>query len=158
MSSGDAMAHAAASIAVRDGCVGALRMPWDEHRQRGLIRIGVVLVMLASYALAMTYRGDLVSLLLWAYGPVGQFAPAVVATLYWRRATGAGVAAGLIAGTAVVTIGSAFSGVLPWPEVHAGAYGLAVNVVCLVAVSLLGRPGGGDEFLQVAGTSRSASD
>ena len=150
MSSGDAMAHAAASILVRDGCVSALRMPWDEHRQRSVIRAAVVVVMVASYALAVTYRGDLVSLLLWAYGPVGQFAPAVVATLYWHRATGAGVACGLLAGAAVVTLGSAVPAWLPWPAVHPGVYGLLANVACLVGVSWATRDAGDPAYLRVA--------
>lgn len=136
MSSGDAMAHAAASIAVRDGCISAFGLGWDEQRQRRAIQFAVVAVMVAAYALALTYQGDLVSLLLWAYGPVGQFAPAVVATLYWRRATGPGVVAGLIAGAAVVTAGSVGREWLPWP-VHEGIYALVANVVALVAVSLV---------------------
>ncbi len=49
MSSGDAMVHAAASIAVRDGLVESLGMRFDERRQRTVIRWGVVLVMLAAY-------------------------------------------------------------------------------------------------------------
>jgi SSS family solute:Na+ symporter len=150
MSSGDAMAHAAASIAVRDGCVSALRLGWSEQRQRTFIRVAVVIVMLASYVLAVTYRGDLVSLLLWAYGPVGQFAPAVVATLYWHRATGAGVACGLLAGAVRVSVGSAAPWLLPWPSLHAGLYGLVAHIFCLVAVSLMTRPADDADYLKTA--------
>ena len=104
MSSGDAMAHAAASIAVRDGFVHALGLRLDERRQRNWIRLGVLLVMVASYLLTVTYNQDLVALLLYAYGPIGQFAPVVVATLYSRRATGHGVFAGLLAGSALTVL------------------------------------------------------
>ena len=90
MSSGDAMAHAAASIAVRDGWVRCLGRTLDAERERRWIQWGVVAVMVAAYAVAMLYRGSLVQLLLWAYGPVVQFAPAVVAALYWPRANGPG--------------------------------------------------------------------
>ena len=135
MSSGDAMAHAAASIVVRDGLVQALGLEFDEQRQRMWIRLVVVGVMVVSYVLAITYRGDLVNLLLWAYGPVAQFAPAVVATLYWRRATGAGVLAGLVGGAAVVTVASAIPMWKPFPSIHPGIYGVVVNVILVVIVS-----------------------
>jgi len=135
MSSGDAMAHAAASIMVRDGAVEGLGVKLDPAAQRTAIRVCVVLVLVASYALAVTYKGDLVSLLLWAYGPVGQFAPAVVATLYWRRATGAGVFAGLLGGAAMTVLFTWKPDLRPW-ELHGGIYGLAVNLLLLIGVSL----------------------
>jgi SSS family solute:Na+ symporter len=153
MSSGDAMAHAAASIAVRDGMVKALGLGWDEQRQRGWIRVAVIVVIVASYVLAVTYRGDLVNLLLWAYGPVGQFVPAVIAALYWRRATGTGVLAGMLAGGAVGTVASAIPAWKPFPDVHPGLYGVAVNVIVLLAVSLATRsrdPGHDADFLATA--------
>ncbi|MCP3978017.1 MAG: sodium:solute symporter family protein [bacterium] len=152
MSSGDAMAHAAASIAVRDGLVESLRMKLDSATQRSVIRAAVVVVLIASYILAVTYRGDLVNLLLWAYGPVGQFMPAVVAALYWRRATGPGVLAGLLGGAAVTILLNAAPGLKPWPW-HNGIYGLLVNVPLLVLVSLATRSSSterDDKFLKIA--------
>ena len=154
MSSGDAMVHAAASIAIRDGGVRACGWKIDEHQQRRWIRWAVVGVMIASYLLAMLYRGDLVSLLLAAYGPIGQFFPVVVATLCWRRATGAGVLAGLVAGGLVTVLFTIWGDLRPWPDIHAGIYGIAVNTPLLVLVSLL--TGGSDsrrddEYLAVAG-------
>ena len=95
----------------------------------------MVVVLIGAYLLAVFYRGDLVSLLLWAYGPVGQFFPAVVATLYWKRATGAGVLAGLLAGGAVTVIFTLNAAWQPWP-LHAGIYGVVLNVVLLIVVSL----------------------
>jgi SSS family solute:Na+ symporter len=134
MSSGDAMVHAAASIAVRDGGVKALGWKLDDAAQRTWIRWAVVVVMLASYLLAVAYRGDLVSLLLWAYGPVGQFFPAVVATLYWKRATGSGVLAGLLGGGVVTVFFTLYPALRPWP-LHAGIYGVVINVALLFVVS-----------------------
>jgi SSS family solute:Na+ symporter len=153
MSSGDAMVHAAAAIAVRDGLVEACGLELDPERQRAAIRAAVVAVMIGAYLLAISYRGDLVSLLLWAYGPVGQFAPAVVATLYWRRATGPGVLASLLGGAAVTILLTALPACKPWP-LHNGIYGIVVNLALLVTVSLAtGRRRGpaDDEFLAVAG-------
>jgi len=135
MSSGDAMAHAAASIAVRDGMVQGARIKLDAATERTWIRIAVVAVVVTAYALAVSYKGELVSLLLWAYGPVGQFAPAVAATLYWKRATGAGVLGGLLAGCLVTTLLVIFPSARPFP-LHAGIYGFVANVLLVVLISL----------------------
>ncbi len=150
MSSGDAMAHATASILVRDGAVTAFGWRPSARVERRVIRIVLVLVVLASYLVSVRYQGALVALLLYAYGPVTQFAPAVVATLFWRRATGAGVLAGLVAGIAVNILFAARPDLRP-VGLHAGLYGLAVNVLVLAAVSLATpRDAGADEFLTAA--------
>jgi len=152
MSSGDAMAHAAASIAIRDGLVEALGRRYDEERQRSLIRITVFVLMVAAYVLAVTYKGDLVTLLLYAYGPIGQFAPVVLATLYCRRATGWGVLTGLLAGSAMTVLFGLRPDLKPFP-LHPGIYGLIVNVSLLVVVSALTQRQVSDRdetFLEVA--------
>ena len=155
MSSGDAMVHAAASIAVRDGGVRALGMNLDDRQQRLWIRGAVVIVLVAAYLLAVLYRGDLVSLLLWAYGPVGQFFPAVIATLFWKRATGAGVLSGLLAGGAVTVLFTLDGALRPWP-LHAGIYGVVINVVLLIVVSMATSRSlktQDQDYLDVAGTA-----
>lgn len=81
------------------------------------------------------FGDSIVGLLLFAYGPVTQFAPGLVATLYWRRATAPGVLAGLVLGIAVNLVFARWGELRPVP-LHAGVYGLAVNVLTLVAVSL----------------------
>ncbi len=152
MSSGDAMAHAAASIAIRDGLVEALGRRYDEERQRSLIRITVFVMMIVAYVLAVTYRGDLVSLLLYAYGPIGQFAPVVVATLYVRRATGWGVLTGLLAGSAITVFFGLRPDLKPFP-LHPGIYGLIVNLTLLLVVSALTQrqvSRRDDDFLEIA--------
>jgi SSS family solute:Na+ symporter len=156
MSSGDAMAHAAASIVVRDGVVRALGRTLDAAVELAAIRVSVVVVMVVSYAVAVVYEGSLVSLLLSAYGAVVQFMPALVATLCVSRASGRGVLAGLVGGAAV-TIGFTLWPELRWFEVHAGAYGLAINVLLLSAVSWFDGPGEGAEWLKVASTEAPAS-
>ena len=88
MSSGDAMAHAAGSIAVRDGWYAARGRRDTAGAERRLIRWAIVAIMLVSYLFAVVYEGSLVALLLAAYGGVVQFAPAVTASLYWKRARG----------------------------------------------------------------------
>jgi solute:Na+ symporter, SSS family len=148
---GDAIAHAAASIGVRDGLVAALGLRFSPEIERRLIRIGIVLVMIAGYFVAILLGDSIVPLLQFAYGPITQLAPAVVATLYCRRATGPGLLAGLVLGIAVNMWLAAYPGDRPWP-IHAGIYGLVVNAAALVLVSLLTRPrlAEADEFLSAA--------
>ena len=159
MSSGDAMAHASASILVRDGWVTALGRPVGPGRERLLIRILLVVVMISSYALAVTYRGSLVDLLLYAYGPVVQFAPAVVATLYLRRATGSGLLAGMIVGIVMNITFAKWADLRPWP-LHAGIYGLAANMLVVAVVSAFTQSAPREEeerYLEVArGSNESA--
>ncbi len=83
---------------------------------------------------------------------MGQFAPVVAATLYWRRATGIGVIAGLVAGASVITLLVISPDWRPWP-LHAGLYGFAANVAVLVSVSLVTgqhAPHAEDRFLAIA--------
>lgn len=135
MSSGDAMAHAAASIAVRDGYRTALSRALTPAAERRAIRAALFVVIALAYAVAVGYEGSLVKLLLTAYGAVVQFAPGVVCALYVPRASARGVLAGLLLGSLTTLL------FVVWPElrpysVHAGLYGLAVNLSCIVLGSL----------------------
>jgi SSS family solute:Na+ symporter len=135
MSSGDAIVHAAASILVRDGWMTALGKRLSPERERTVIRWLVPAVMIVSYVIAVLYSGSLVRLLAYAYGPVTQFAPGIVATLYWRRATGVAVFAGMLVGIAVDLALIAQPDWSPF-GVHEGLYAVAANALVLVAVSL----------------------
>jgi SSS family solute:Na+ symporter len=150
MSSGDAIAHASASILVRDGLVTGLGRDLDSRSQRRVIRWFVLLVMLAAYSLALSGGSTLVGLLLYAYGPIVQFMPAVVAAMYVRRATGPGVLAGLVAGIGT-NILLVVSPELRPVALHAGLYGLVANVAALTLVSALTAGSRDDErFLEAA--------
>jgi SSS family solute:Na+ symporter len=159
MSSGDAMAHAAASVIVRDGLVTAAGRSLDPVAERRAIRWAVVGVMLAAYLLAVVYRGSLVMLLLSAFGAVVQFTPGVLATLYSRRASGRAVLAGLLLGSAVTVTFVLAPAWRPLP-LHAGLYGLTANLLALVLGSR-GAAGPGPEaeaFLeQAAGAGSGAA-
>ena len=88
-----------------------------------------------AYALIHTVPDrTLVSLLLTAYGLIDQLAPPVYAALFWRRATTAGVFAGLGAG-ALVTVFFIFYPELRPLEIHEGVLGVIVNTIVLVLVS-----------------------
>jgi SSS family solute:Na+ symporter len=157
MSSGDAMAHAAASILVRDGLARAAGLKMDAAGQRTAMRWSLVLLIVASYIVAVLYKGSLVYLLLTAYGGVVQFAPAVVATLVLRRVNGPAVLAGLVVGALVTVLLIVWPDLRPW-EVHAGMYGLAANVLVMSVISWLAkgdRTSLDEEFLRTAGQPES---
>lgn len=135
MSSGDAMAHAAAAIAVRDGVVRGLGRELSSAQELRAMRVATVLLMIAAYGVAVVYQGSLVGLLLSTYGAVVQFFPTVVATLLWRRATGPGVLSGLVVGAVVTTVFVVAPELKPW-DVHHGLYGLLAHLPVLVGVSL----------------------
>jgi len=152
MSSGDAIVHASASILVRDGLVRSLGRKLEPGAERRAIRVAVVLMALLAYGMAVKTEQAIAVLLLYAYGPVVQFTPAVIATLYWRRATGHGVLWGLLAGLATNVLFEVAPDWRPFP-LHAGLFGLAVNVATLAIVSLAARnraASATDEFLAVA--------
>ena len=111
----------------------------DERTQRTLMRVLVVVIGGAAYALALNPGASLVQLLASAYGIVSQLAPPVVAGLYWRRATTAGVVTGLVAGWATAGFFFLNPALRPY-GMHEGILALLVHVPVLVAVSLLTRP------------------
>ena len=137
MSTGDALLHGAASVVVEDGVQPFREL--SDSGQRLLIRILVVAVGGVAYLFALVEGFSLVDLLLASYGIICQYMPAMVAALYWRRATTAGVVSGLLAGSAV----SVFFFLMPELKplgMHEGILGLIVHIPVLLTVSLRGTP------------------
>jgi SSS family solute:Na+ symporter len=135
MSTGDALLHAAASV-VEDGTSSFRRH--SAHQRPVLVRGRVRLVGTAAYAAALDPDSSLVLLLAAGYGIISQFAPPVVAALYWRRATTAGVVSGLVAGAGTAIFFWLNPELAPY-QIHQGILGLAVHVPVLVGVSLATR-------------------
>ncbi|MDH5588765.1 MAG: sodium:solute symporter family protein [Gemmatimonadota bacterium] len=137
MSTGDALLHAAASVVVEDG-VTPFKALSDGHQQF-LMRGVVLAVGGVAYWAAVGGGSSLVALLATAYGIIAQLAPPIVAALYWKRATTAGVISGLLAGW--ITAGLFYYEVVARPlGMHEGILGLLVHVPVLVLVSLATRP------------------
>ena len=137
MSTGDALLHATASVAVEDGVRPFLAM--SEHTQRWLIRVLMVLAGAVAYFFAVSEGQSLVVLLLTSYGVIAQLAPPVVAALFWARATTVGVLTGLIAGAGTALFGFFNPELIPW-GLHEGVMGLIVHVPVLIGVSWLTKP------------------
>ncbi|MDH3270661.1 MAG: sodium:solute symporter family protein [Gemmatimonadota bacterium] len=133
MSTGDALLHASASVFVEDGVAKFVDL--DEKMQRRLMQLLVLFTGAVAYVFAQDPDSSLVLLLASAYGIISQFAPPVIAALYWRRATTAGVVAGLIAGAATAFFFWQNPDLKPF-DMHEGILGLLVHVPVLVTVSL----------------------
>jgi SSS family solute:Na+ symporter len=100
-----------------------------------LARAMVILLGATSLGLAIHGSSTLVSLLLTGYAMVTQCFPGVVLGLYWKRATGAGVFTGMVAGvlTAVLLMSTHLD---PLLGLNAGFVALCINFVVTVAASL----------------------
>ena len=131
-------------------------------------RVAIVMLALMAYAYYRVAAGaeNLAATGLLAFAAVAQFAPALIAALYWRSASRRGVAVGLLGGFAVwlytlllpaVSRSSAWlqQGPFGWdwlrpqalfhlsgwdPVMHGTFWSLLVNVGCLVFISLRFRP------------------
>jgi SSS family solute:Na+ symporter len=150
MSTGDALLHAGASVAVEDG-VGRFTT-LDDRQQRILMRALVVGMGAVAYFFALYQGVSLVVLLLSSYGIIAQFTPPLVSALYWKRATTPGVVAGLVSGTVVTLFFFFFGQLRPW-DLHEGILGLLVHIPVLVIVSLRTRdpyPEKAEAFLAAA--------
>jgi SSS family solute:Na+ symporter len=139
MHTGDAIMHAAGTVAVRDGLVPWWPRPLDDRRQRMLIRLAILAITAVAYYFAVASQVSLVSLLLGSYGGVAQIFPTLIAAFYWKRATAAGAFTGLLAGIGLSSLLLLFPAWRPLP-LHEGIYGLCLNVLLLVGVSLLTKP------------------
>ncbi|MFT5290834.1 MAG: SSS family solute:Na+ symporter [Candidatus Paceibacteria bacterium] len=142
MSSGDAILHASASILVRDGWISGCGKELDPEAERRAVRMLLVPILAGAYWMAVGGGQSLVDRLVLAYGPVGQLAPVVVAALCWRGATRSGALAGLLGGTVVTVFFSLRPDFRPF-AIHAGLYGIVLNVGLLVLVSKLTKPADG---------------
>ena len=136
MSTGDALVHGAASIAVEDVYSGVSDTTMNQRAKRTVIRWVAVCVGVLAYIIALDTDLSLVAILLLAYGAVVQLAQPVYAAFLWRGATAAGVTAGLLTGITV-------TGLLVFkPEwrpfdLHEGLVGLVANLAVFVVVSLM---------------------
>ncbi|WP_163575518.1 sodium:solute symporter family protein [Halomonas faecis] len=135
MSTAANLAHTSATILVRDigqHLPACRNLP--DHKALKLTRLGVIIVSLAAYLLALANPGSLVALLLGAYGIVVQLLPMLLGALFWRRASRSAAFTGLAIGAAV-TLFYQFGGDAPFGW-HAGFCGLMINTVIFIAMSL----------------------
>ena len=100
-----------------------------------LAKVMVVVVTALAMYFAIYSSTTLVGLLLFGYSGVTQFFPGVVLGLFWKRATAAGVSAGLVMGIGVGML-LFFTKHDPYMGLNAGFVALCLNFVVTTVVSL----------------------
>lgn len=138
MSTGANLAHTAASIVVRDFISVVKKEKLRDSTAVAMTKWSVVIISVLAFVLAVLNVQTIVQLFLIAYGIVIQFLPITLATLFWQRANFAGAMAGIIGGLIVSVY---FTFIQPAPfDIEPGLWGLAVNCVLMVVISLLTKP------------------
>ncbi|GIW50894.1 MAG: pantothenate permease [Gemmatimonadales bacterium] len=156
MSTGDALVHGAASMAIEDVYRPLAQKRVGDEERRTLIRRLALVTGVVGFVIALTSGRSLVGLLLVAYGAIVQLAPSVYAAFLWRRATAAGVVSGLVIGTLITGLLVVFPELRPF-GIHEGLVGLALNLATLVIVSLLTRTPDGAHTSRWLAVSRGLS-
>ena len=137
MSTASNLAHTSASIFARDVLYPLPKFNrMNEHQMLLTTRIGVIIVSILAYALAMAKIPTLAALLLAAYGIIVQLFPMLVGALWWKKATTPAAISGLVVGS-ILALYFQLSGNSPFGW-NGGFVGLIVNTIVFVGVSLKG--------------------
>ncbi|WP_096438653.1 sodium:solute symporter family protein [Alteribacter populi] len=112
---------------------------WDNSTANKWTRVIIFPIMGFIIApISIMEPASLVYILLIGYGFIGQAFPSIVGMFFWARATKHGAFWGLFGGFVVTVI---FSFFYPHPfGIHAGVWGLVVNMSVFVMVSFMTKP------------------
>ncbi|OYT47620.1 MAG: sodium:proline symporter [Desulfurococcales archaeon ex4484_42] len=149
MSTIDQQAHAISVLTARD-IVEGLGIKISESTAINLGRVVIVLSLIIAYIFALQKPEFLAYIGAVATSGTAQFLPLLLGVLFWKRATKAGALAGLIGGT-LVTIWMQFASP---PQIKAlgimsGWWGLLVNVILFITVSLITKPVNYEKVLKI---------
>ena len=139
MSSSDAITHGASVSFGRDICK-AIYSKIPENIELWIMRGAVFGVGAIAYLIAIFGSEGLIQLLLGAYGPIAQLAPAVYSSLFFRKANALSIIIGLILGVCITIYYQYFAGYSLY-DLHAGLIGLIVNVIAVFVISCLYKQG-----------------
>ncbi len=95
---------------------------------------------LVSFWAALTIKGFMVIITTLAGGGFLQLLPCVLAALFWRRSTAAGVTSGLVVGTVLCSLWTLKVVPCLGGSTMAGIWGVLVNMALVVIVSLVTTP------------------
>ncbi len=135
MSSSDAITHGASVSFGRDICK-SIYQGMSEKVELWIMRFAVFFVGGVAYFLAIFGSEGLIQLLLGAYGPIAQLAPAVYASLFFKKANANSVVLGLILGVVVTIYFQYFSNSAPF-DYHPGLIGLVFNTATVIGGSFV---------------------
>lgn len=111
--------------------------------QKALVRVGRIAILvfaLVAYFMSVFIPGLLVSIgLVTLIGTAQVFIP-VVGSLFWKKSSVAGAAAGLLAGVILLSLFTFIPGFKVPFGMHSGLFSLIVNLVLFVVVSVITPP------------------
>lgn len=118
--------------------VGHFKPALSQRQALTVSRVGLVLFACIAVGITLMQKGSLVSILLGAYSAIGMLAPGVFLGFIDRRTHSIGVAAGIVAGFAVLLLPVSSTWLAQhWPSVEPGLVAMAVNALITVVVSRL---------------------
>ena len=132
---GSALLLGGASVITKNVAGDAFGIATSDRARMMLTRVLVIVVAVLALGVWLIAKRTVVELLLLYYNGIAQFAPGVIATFVWTRATAWGVGTGIAAGLAVAVPLAALN-VTPL-GINAGLVGLAANVAVMVLLSLV---------------------
>ena len=135
MSSSDAITHGASVSFGRDICK-AVYSDLSENTELWIMRFAVFLIGAIAYFLAIFGGEGLIQLLLGAYGPIAQLAPAVYCSIFFRKVNATSIIVGMIFGVVVNTYYQYFSSNAPY-DMHPGLIGFFVNIFIVITLSFV---------------------
>ena len=135
MSSSDAITHGASVSFGRDICK-AIYSKIPENIELWIMRGAVFGVGAIAYLIAIFGSEGLIQLLLGAYGPIAQLAPAVYSSLFFRKANALSIIIGLILGVCITIYYQYFADNSLY-DLHAGLIGLIINVIVVFVISCM---------------------
>ena len=135
MSSSDAITHGASVSFGRDICK-AIYSKIPENIELWIMRGAVFGVGAIAYLIAIFGSEGLIQLLLGAYGPIAQLAPAVYSSLFFRKANALSIIIGLILGVCITIYYQYFADNSLY-DLHAGLIGLIINVIVVFVISCI---------------------
>ena len=140
MSTANSQIHAASTVVTKDFYHRYARPDAPDHRLRQVGRYALVIYSILAYLLTLVSPGLLITVGLIAFGGSAQLIVPTCGALFWKRANGPGAITGLVAGL-LVTVGLQFIPVIESPlGLDPAMWGLAVNTILFVSVSLLTAP------------------
>ncbi|ARS90355.1 sodium:solute symporter family protein [Natrarchaeobaculum aegyptiacum] len=141
MSSSDSMLLSGSSYFTRDLYRPYVNADLTERREDLLARVGVVVFATGAFLASLWNPATLFELGDAAFSGFAQLALPVIAALYWRGTTRAGITAGILA-SQVFYLSSLFVAVVPatYAGWSAGLVGMGVGLLVTVGVSLVTAP------------------
>lgn len=112
------------------------REPTAGQRERRWSQLVCLVAGVAALAGRLAVPDALVSLSVLSYEGLAQLVPVILLGLYWARMSKQAATIGLLAGSAVMAL-LHFTGHDPLWSVNGGLYGLAVNLILVVAVTMV---------------------